>query len=154
VNFSGPPVTRKERQHYLVDEDVLDELGKFSWFPKHNGYLRRYDNKTLKNVMLHSEAWRLYGGGNPVGGEQIDHINHDVRDNRRCNLRRITAKGNQLNRQFAKGVMRTPCGSWRVKIGTGDGKFYKHYDCEETARLVAKHVRAKLIEREVIEYLS
>ena len=148
------PVERKSKEQFLVDADIRRELESFSWFPNHNGYLHRYDSKSSANVMLHLLAWEMYGGSALVDGQQIDHINHNLRDNRRCNLRKVTRRGNQLNRLRASGVSRMPSGSWRVKVGTGTRRFQKNYADEDTARLVAKHVRAKFVEREVIEYLQ
>jgi hypothetical protein len=148
------PITRAEQHQYLVDDDVRVELDKFSWFPNHNGYLRRYDNKSSANVMLHLQAWEMCGGSELAPGQQVDHINHNKRDNRSCNLRKVTRRGNQLNRSRASGVSRMPCGSWRVKVGTGARRFQRNYEDEDTARLVAKNVRGKFVEQEVIEYLQ
>ena len=67
--------------------------------------------KTRKMVTMHSLLC--------VGDGEIDHINGDGLDNRRCNLRRVSHAVNQRNVPGA-GVSRISNASWRAYI-TVDG---------------------------------
>jgi len=51
----------------------------------------------FKTYMVHRLIW-LYVHG--VWPDQIDHINHDRKDNRICNLRSVSSKDNNKNRSM------------------------------------------------------
>jgi hypothetical protein len=151
---AADPIVYQPQPAYLVDEDIAAEISAFRWTTGTGGYMQRGRNG-MKLVVMHRLAWKLYGGSEPQSGHEIDHINRDPSDNRRCNLRLVTRRGNTLNRRSDKCVRRHKSGSWEVRVApnASDG-FNRCYQDEETARLVARHVREKLIEREVIEYLK
>lgn len=75
----------------LVDEDLVEELGSMLWSVNRAGYavdgrgisMHRYVNKTPK-------------------GSLTDHINRVTLDNRRCNLRTVTAQQNAWNTKRRK----------------------------------------------------
>jgi len=148
------PVVQRPQPEYLVDSDIAGKVGEVRWYVGTGGHLQSGGSRR-KAVSMHRMAWLLYGGSEPQPGQQIDHINRDPADNRRCNLRLVTHRGNTLNRRADKCVYRRGSGMWGVRVArfAADG-FNRCYQDEETARLVARHVREKLIEREVIEYLK
>jgi hypothetical protein len=49
-----------------------------------------------RRFYAHRLAWYLHHGQDP-GDLQVDHINRDRSDNRICNLRLVTDRGNKLN---------------------------------------------------------
>jgi hypothetical protein len=74
--------------------------------------------------------------------EQIDHINHDGLDNRRCNLRVVDGTQNQYNRYIASNNKSGTIGlSWSEQKGKwkaelkfkGQRIFEKYYDDKEIA---------------------
>jgi len=83
----------------LVDEEDYEELYKYKWY-YHNGYAARsqYNPITQKApiVLMHRVIM------NVKEGEEVDHINHNTLNNRKCNLRVCTSAQNNQNRQFYK----------------------------------------------------
>ena len=85
-----------------------------------------YKNKTYK---AHRLAWFLYYGEFPK--YVIDHINHDVTDNRLSNLRDVSVKTNCRNQLVNKdnkigilGVSLLKNGRYRVGISVNSKKVY------------------------------
>jgi hypothetical protein len=97
-----------------------------------------------KRYLAHRIAWAIYYGEWPK--EHIDHINHEVADNRICNLRVVTASGNALNRSRMRknisGVIGVTwskkMGKWHAQIRKGDIRlhlgFYTDIRAAEAAR--------------------
>ena len=73
----------------IVDDDTFHDLSKHKWC-FNSGYAGR--NKNGNRVLLHREIML------PEIGMEVDHINGDKLDNRRCNLRVCTKSGNMRNR--------------------------------------------------------
>ncbi len=86
----------------IVDSDVFDTVSHYKWGLLPAGYVRRVSGK--RTIYLHREILT------PPVRMQIDHINRNKLDNRRANLRTVTAAQNCQNR------LRTP--SHRSYIGT------------------------------------
>lgn len=140
---------------YRVNDSISSAIAAYHWSDNGSGYLRtgRGQRRGSKQY-LHQIAWKMYGGQCPAPGERIDHINGDKRDNRSSNLRLISHAGNCLNQSRASNVY--PVGNrWSVRIArTGGTSFCGCYETEEIARLVARHVKQKWIELEVVQYLK
>jgi hypothetical protein len=78
-----------------VDDADASEVSKHCWWDNKNGYLQgKIDGKV---VYMH--RW-LVGAEE---GSEVDHINGDKRDNRRCNLRFVSRSQNQWNKAACKG---------------------------------------------------
>lgn len=80
--------------------------------------------------------------GTPKGMD-TDHINGNGLDNRRCNLRIVTARQNQQNQNIQKsskypGVhWQKDARKWRAQIRVnGKQQYLGYYDDEETAGIV------------------
>jgi hypothetical protein len=80
----------------LVDDEDFDEVSKYTWNPNPKGYAIRTtrDGGQKKTIYLHRMIADLMGIGS---AQQIDHIDGDKLDNRRCNLRQATNQSNQAN---------------------------------------------------------
>lgn len=121
----------------IVDDDDYEMLCQLRWrfFDSGNGYAgRQYrmpDTKKRVYVSMHQTILN-------VSGVEVDHINRDGLDNRRCNLRIASHRANTCNRagwgrSGFKGVM--PVGSkWGAYI-TANCKYHwlGTYDKKEDA---------------------
>ena len=81
----GPVIVDTEDQHLVMQTD---------WHRTTQGYLRGWWSKPAVQVRLH----RLIAGAGD--GLMVDHINGDILDNRRSNLRICTNKQNQRNQRL------------------------------------------------------
>ena len=101
-----------------VDLDVAEWAKNYSWFLDNAGYAHGWVGAGQPKSRFH----RLVVPGAPI----VDHINHDILDNRRCNLRAANGTMNRRNtRGYAsnpyryKGVYPTPAGKWNVSVYDG-----------------------------------
>lgn len=96
---------------------------------KAHGYIRcgiRKDNKTI-GFQGHQFIWYLANGSLPdtSKGLTLDHRNQIKDDNRLCNLRILTKRGQGLNRKCslnAKGYYKRPNGYLQVRIVNNESK--------------------------------
>lgn len=83
----------------IVDDDDFYSLSQFKWCfqnsPRGYGYAVRINKKRL--IIMH----RLIM--NAKEGMEVDHINGNTLDNRRCNLRVCSPPENKRNRKINKG---------------------------------------------------
>ena len=103
----------------IVGDADFDYLNQFKWH-NHIGYARRtlIKNNKKAGILMHREIL------NPLKGKEIDHINHNVLDNRKENLRICTRAENQWNRSInlnnkvnLKGVsLKKGSGKWLAQI--------------------------------------
>jgi len=80
----------------IVDDDDYEELSKHKWciLGKDETYVCRMESTNGKRykVLLHRAIMKA------PKGLQVDHINRNVLDNRKCNLRLCSYSGNSSNR--------------------------------------------------------
>lgn len=88
---------------FVVDDDDYEKVRKHSWHENGNGYIRAHIND--QHVLLHRFIL-----GNIAPKLVSHHINHDKRDNRKCNLRAISYKENAQ-----RGPVKTPRGYVSLK---------------------------------------
>lgn len=106
------------KAHTLVDDSQYDFLMQWKWHQDEAGYVRRHGpgNHTLRmaRVIMNAEK-----------GQYVDHINHDILDNRRCNLRVCSSLESTSYRRKSlktgspyKGVTwDSKSRAWRTRIG-------------------------------------
>jgi hypothetical protein len=119
------PLTQE--QVAIVDADDFASLNRWKWFahwcPGTRSYYARRSVKTSDTILAILMAREIMGL-NLGDKRQVDHINHDTLDNRRSNLRIVSAAENSINRRMRsdnksghKGVTweKERC-KWRVRI--------------------------------------
>jgi hypothetical protein len=89
------PLTRGHSA--IVDDEDFAELSKLKWFTTRNGGNQLYARRTRPTMSMH----RIILKAQP--GQQVDHINGNSLDNRRCNLRFANTSQNAANQQKRNG---------------------------------------------------
>jgi hypothetical protein len=78
----------------MVDDDDYEFLAQWKWSANGNGYAvrnERYAPKKYRKTYLHRQIMKARKG------EYVDHINGDIRDNRKANLRICSNSQNSRN---------------------------------------------------------
>lgn len=110
----------------IVDDEDFDFLNQHKWYARNNGKgtfyaVRRYrckpNYKEIKTVRMH----RLIM--NVRNGMEVDHINGNTLDNRRCNLRIVNRRENCQNMHI-KSTSKYPGVSWRKDIKKWHAEIY------------------------------
>lgn len=116
---------------FLVDIQDVAKIFNYSWFifkNKSKTYVRGYDKTLKKKIFLH----RLIMDVDNLKC-QIDHINGNTLDNRKCNLRICNNSENQMNRKTNKnntsgfkGVYSNNSKKypWKAVIGANSKRIY------------------------------
>jgi len=113
------PVT--QNKWALVDADMYDAVIARKWSLMTGGYA----NNRLNHVSIRLHHFVL---GHPPAGMQVDHINRNALDNRRCNLRLATPSQNCQNKppgmgRTRKGIRKGRFG-WIARVRTKAGRIY------------------------------
>lgn len=77
---------------FIVDEEDVEKVLEYSWSYSTNGYLVTKDKQ---GHHLALSRYIMNAGDSPL---DVDHINRDKSDNRKCNLRMCTRTQNNYNR--------------------------------------------------------
>lgn len=111
--------------HYaIVDDEDFEELNRHKWYAQKGKAGKMYAARNTKIekrrtlILMHRQILRA------KLGQQVDHINHDGRDNRKSNIRICTNTENNQNRKPQKGFSSVykgvycykERGNWRSRI--------------------------------------
>lgn len=83
----------------LVDDEDYDKLSAWSW--KASKPTKTGHSYACRNTWVDGRSTTVFMHRvicSAATGMDVDHINHKTTDNRRCNLRETTRRGNALNR--------------------------------------------------------
>ena len=90
---------------FIVDAEDAERIKNFSWYISHQGYA--ISDTPKRATLLH----RVIMGAEK--GYVVDHINHEILDNRKCNLRVVTQVENNMNKRLDRRNTSTVKGvSW------------------------------------------
>lgn len=105
---------------FVVDLDDLEKIKPYKWHFTRDGYLQAHDFDEKRTTLRLSRIIMDVQGESWVQN-QVDHINHDLRDNRKCNLRITSASENGKNKNY-KCVSYSKSNKKWVARYTVDGK--------------------------------
>ena len=149
-NTYGPDGSRRieldDGSVMLVDDEDYERCNELNW---HNsgGYAicsgKLLADKTQKRIQAHRFICPEY--------EMVDHINHDTLDNRKCNLRAVTASQNQQNRKPYKNRTSRYKGvcwvkdhnKWKANIRAEDRNIHLGYYFNEEDAHIAYELAAE-----------
>jgi len=90
-------VLRSQNKVAIIDDEDYELVSGYKWYPsKRRGNSATYATANSKKPRTTISMHTLIMG--KIKGLQVDHINHDGLDNRRCNLRMVTSAQNSYNR--------------------------------------------------------
>lgn len=124
----------------IVDDDDFEQLNQFKWYFAGDYAVRNISVNNKQHIIrMHRQILGLERGD----GKESDHVNHNLLDNRKTNLRTCTHSQNQHNRLPQQSVSKFKGVTWdkrhkywqaRIVI---DGKQYHlgYYNTEELAAL-------------------
>ena len=92
----------------IVDDKNFSKLNKYKWHLISIGYAETKigDDRFYMHRMIMHVTSRL----------QVDHINHDILDNRESNLRLVTVSQNHMNMRKHRGSSKYKGVSWNKKL--------------------------------------
>lgn len=99
----------KNGEEFIFDKEDYDLIISYSWYIGKRGYVTSSSNK-VKHTMLH----RLLLKTNNKD-EIVDHINHNILDNRKSNLRICNKSQNNGNQIKTRGTSKYKGVSW-IKV--------------------------------------
>jgi len=129
----------------IVDDEDFLWLSQFHWYTN-SGKWNLYANREVMTegktscFLMHREIMMHHGY--KIEGFYVDHINHNGLDNRKENLRMVTASQNQMNRlpikslSGYKGVTIYRNGKWRASAKVDQKNVHLGYfDTKEEAAI-------------------
>ncbi|MGL5766294.1 MAG: HNH endonuclease [Sarcina sp.] len=126
----------KKGEVILVDNDDFKIVSKYCWYISTKGYV--YSRKNKQHIAMHRILMS-------PGILQVDHINRNKSDNRKCNLRLLTNQQNQYNTKVPvnnksgiKGIYyNKTCDKWCAQVTiNGKTKSLGLFENKEEAILV------------------
>jgi len=91
----------------LIDLEDIDKVSKINWSPNNNGYAH---GGSYKKFLLHRYIM------DAKIGQILDHINGDILDNRKVNLRFVTRQQNNWNNKKEKITITSKTGTKYVGV--------------------------------------
>jgi hypothetical protein len=117
----------------VVDDDDYDFLMQWKWSADHKGYAIRSEKRTETGRTFRKQLYmhRVIMGANPL--ILVDHINGDVLDNRKENLRFATHPENMRNRRIQRN---NKTGYKGVGYNPKKNRYYSYLKVNGKSRIV------------------
>lgn len=90
----------KKLEKILVSSEDYERLNQYNWYRNKDGYFTSIKQINKKRYYFRLHRLIL----NAKSGQIVDHINRICSDNRRCNLRIISQRGNNCNTSKRKNT--------------------------------------------------
>lgn len=141
------------KQTYTIDAEDYPRVSQHKWQTLSTGYAATRDGNTKKLILLHRFIM------NAKIGQEVDHINIDITDNRKCNLRYTDASLNQVNRGpynilQVKGVEQQKSGKYSAYVRRDTKQYHSNvYDTIEEAQF-ARYILEQMVYPEGLHQLS
>lgn len=115
--------------YFLIDKEDFEKISDRYWSQNCNGYI--FSRKDNTRVFLHRYIMNL-----TERDLVVDHINHDILDNKKSNLRIATFTQNNINKKKMVGVHQLKNGLYEARITiNGQEKRKKNLQKEEAIKL-------------------
>ena len=115
--------------YFLIDKEDFEKISDRYWSQNCNGYI--FSRKGNIRVFLHRYIMNL-----TERDLVVDHINHNILDNRKSNLRIATFTQNNINKKKMVGVHQLKNGLYEARITiNGQEKRKKNLQKEEAIKL-------------------
>lgn len=127
------------KDKFAIDLDDFEKIRPYKWHCTQDGYLQAHDFDERRTTIRLSRIV-MDVQGKDWTQSQVDHINHDLRDNRKCNLRVTSAIENGKNKNYKfvsysksdkKWIARYTIDGKRISLGS--------YNSEEEALNVIRN---------------
>lgn len=115
----------------VFDKILLEPILEKRWYAQRmsSGIFYAVTAVNKRKIMMHTEIMMLYGDF--LIGREVDHIDHNTLDNRKCNLRVVTHSQNMKNcnirinnKSGYVGVILTKSGKYRAQITSNGIAYY------------------------------
>lgn len=136
--------TNNVNQTYIIDAEDYPKVSQYKWQTLSTGYAGTRNPDTKKIMLLH----RFVMDAKP--GQEVDHINQDIRDNRKENLRYAENGLNVANRRpynilQLKGVEQQKSGKYSAYVRRGGKQYHSNiYDTVEEAQF-ARYILEQMV---------
>lgn len=84
----------KNKDYFIIDLDDIEIIKPYYWTLDENGYVMSKEHVSGKTIRLHKLLCPNF--------KEVDHINQNKLDNRKCNFREVTRQENVINRPKSK----------------------------------------------------
>lgn len=111
---------------FKIDKEDYEKIKNHTWQANKKGYI--YTQYKSEKIFLHRIVMNVHG--DDWVNKRIDHINHDVTDNRKSNLRIVTSSQNTMNSKV------------RSESGTQIKGIHKRKDCRRYEVSIYKNGKA------------
>lgn len=137
--------TSSVKSTYKIDIEDYEAVKRHKWCTANNGYAKtsKFNGETLLHRIIM----------NPMIGQQVDHINGDITDNRRSNLRLCNNSLNQSNRKGycnigVKGVSLQNSGTYMAHFRIESKRYYSNCYATVEEASFARFILEQLFRRE------
>lgn len=149
--------SRKHKDLFAIVDDIDSDLSLINWSAHNQGYAQRsvtVEDKAT-TVLMHRIIMERILGRPLVRGEVVDHIDHDVRNNVRTNLRLADQSRNLQNGRTRKTSISGYKGVWFDKAtGLWKSSIYANGKLKTLGKYQTREEAARVYNQAALEYFG